>query len=376
MSKLIDWADAVEIYGDLRRISQKILTALHCHAEPGDRVRRWRHAGPKGILFHYTGGQSGLKALKWGNHPGWGNTGSSWHVTIFDRKPDNVVGEMWDRLANKEIQEMFPVPTIINADWGMGTWHGNWTNNVTLGVENRNQGSSGKAIAINDKFMRNDKQIVDNNGDKIYGEGDIEVFGYEQFTQGQILANAWLGHLVQGYFKDELDPDWILTHQCVWASKSDTGSTSVFPIHQLRGNIAKHERPDVTNIGAANLPDLGHLAEDDSGWWDMVNNEVRCEIESGVVDWAKPNPGSEVESQELGDVEAMLYKIGFNTGVFGSGELQRTDRRRKAVRIFQKSTLAYKRRQNRRAEVLTTDGAVGPKTKTAIQTRIRELRLA
>ncbi len=196
---------------------------------------------------------------------------------------------------------------------------------------------------------------------------------YEQFTRDQILANAWLGHLIQGYFKDELDPDWILTHQCVWASKSDTGSTSMFPIHELRETIANHKQPSKVVVGAYDLPDLGHHEEDDSGWWDMTTNEVRCEIESGVVPWAKPDPRITYEEPKA-DVLADLYKMGFNTGMFANGG-DRMDRARKAVRIFQKSTLAYKRRQNRRAEVLATDGAVGPKTKAAIEKRIRELRL-
>ena len=68
-----------------------------------------------------------------------------------------------------------------------------------------------------------------------------------------------------------------------------------------------------------------------------------------------------------------LYKMGFNTGVYGGGD--RMERMRKAIRIFQKSTLAYKRRQNRAGETLKTDGQAGPITKAAIQTRIGALRL-
>ena len=59
---------------------------------------------------------------------------------------DGFIGDTWDKIDD-ELRRLFPVPTIIMADHRWGTWHGNWTCDVTLGVENRNSGYLGYSKA-------------------------------------------------------------------------------------------------------------------------------------------------------------------------------------------------------------------------------------
>ena len=363
---LIDHNEAREIYRELKWISEECLKKINCRPEPDfpRRVRRWRNGRPKGILFHYTGGASGMKALKWCNHPGWGNTGSSWHVTIFDRKPDNTAGERWDRLADKSMQALFPVPTIINASWDLGTWHGNWSNNVCLGIENRNMGRGPSIGTAKDgTTMILDKPAVDVKGQIMKIGANVNV--YESFTRGQIIANANIGHVMTGYWNQPLDPTWMLPHHAVWATKADTGSPFVFPIAQLRSNIGSDISPDSGGMDLGEYPDLGHSADDDGTWWDVEANEVRCDLEPIVVPWDEPD--AFIDQEDPNEVDRLLNRMGYHV----TGD---PVNRSRAVRIFQRSTSAFRKR-GRARDVLKTDGVVGPKTKKALTARIAALQL-
>jgi N-acetyl-anhydromuramyl-L-alanine amidase AmpD len=196
--------------------------------EPIVRTCKFLYGVPLGILYHYTGGVDAVKSMRWANDPTWGNTKSSWHVTIFDRITDDKAGELWVKFANSTLRRWFPVPTIIMADWRWGTWHGNWTNDVTLGVENRNTGHSGWQKLGTDGIERLGKTPL------------VLILGskkWEPYTREQIVANVNIGRLLNGWIggNHTLDPNWILGHQCVWATKLDPGP--FFPIHDIRIEI-------------------------------------------------------------------------------------------------------------------------------------------
>jgi hypothetical protein len=347
--------DAKAIYHELQRISWELLKAIGCDREPHRpivRTRRWKHGKPRGMLYHYTNGPSGLKSMRWGNHPGWGNTKCSWQVTVFDRITDNVIGELWVKLVDAELRRLFPVPTIVMADFRWSTWHGNWTNDVLLGVENRNTGYSG--------WTRVDKRTgIEKLGKLPLITGDRK---WEPYTREQMVSNINLGRLVHALF--DLEPDYVLSHQCVWATKQDTGPG--FPLHDVRRELfADTELADQQWLAGFEMaPDTN---EDDDAWWEEMDYWPRCEVE--FVPWAIPTKGI-VEDLEF--AAQALYAIGFNTGP----ELPDESVLRRAVKWFQRSTQAYKYHKAFDSKhVLSPDGVAGPLTVAGLKRRLRQLRL-
>ena len=355
--------DSQLIYDELRAISAQVLKALGCHTEPHKvggkgttRTKSWLEIDGRkryqGVLFHYTNGVSGVGAVKWANHPGWGNTGSSWHVTIFDRITDNIVGEIWSKIDD-EIRRLFPVPTIIMADFRWGTWHGNWTNNVTLGIENRNGGYSGYSKAKNGLETLN-KQGVDVHG-KIW----------EIYTREQMACNVNLGRLANGLIEGQLDPDWVLSHQCVWATKQDTGP--LFTIHEVRNAIFNND-PLISIPWLSAYPMAPDTNEDDDTLWDPLD-EFRDEAEENFMKWTEPSPEVVATTKDPVDTALLMYRLGFNTGP----EVPAPDSLKKQVRWFQRSTGAYAKDHPER--VLSPDGVAGPKTHKELKRRIDQLKL-
>jgi hypothetical protein len=349
--------EANDIYESLRVISAIILKAIGCLPEPHKpiiRTKKWRHGRFIGILYHYTGGPSGLKSMRWGNHPGWGNKSSSWHVTIFDRIPDNIIGELWVKHASKELRKLFPTPTIIMADWRWGTWHGNWTNDALLGVENRNTGYSGWSRLGTDGIQQ-------------LGKEPIFVGGrtWEPYTREQIVSNINLGRLANGFTNNQLDPDWVLPHSAVCGVKADTGL--VYPIHTIRNEIFNSGKQD--NLFLKKWLQGFELSprtkEDDDTYWDFTE-DVRDDLI--FVPWVEaPKELKHFLPTESFEYSAnSLYNMGFNTGP----EIPDPQTIKKNVRIFQRSTHYWS------SGHLGLDGVVGKMTSKALEKRMKQLRIS
>lgn len=359
----MDIQEATEIYSALRAASKEILIKLGCHTEPHavdgkgkTRTCKWFLIGGqkryRGLLYHYTAGVAEAGTLRWGNHPGWGNEVCSWHVTILDRISDNIIGEIWSK-QDKQLRLLFPVPTIIMADWRWGTWHGNWTCDSTLGIENRNSGYSYEA----------------KGGPAKLGKAPVEINGrrWEPYTREQMVCNINIGRVANGWIDEQIDPDWVLSHQCVWATKADTGLA--YPMHSVRAAIFNDDNPaDMDWLGA--FP----MAPDNNIDLDEVFeplNEKRIEAQEDYVRWVKHRPGENrpKATAEPEWVAAQLYKIGFNTGP----EIPTGEDLSRHVRWFQRSTCAYKK--DHPEWVLAPDGVVGAKTVKGIERRLVQLRL-
>jgi hypothetical protein len=351
--------DSQTIYDELLRVSKKILEEYGCQTYPKgieghrDRVTAFKHGRYLGILYHYTGGVHDVATMRWGNHTKWGNTVSSWHVLVLDRIVDNKIGEIWSKIDD-ELRMLFPVPTIIMCPFDRGTWHGNWANNVTLGVENRNGGYHGY-LKAKDGLRGLGKEGVLFNGRT-----------WEPYTREQIVSNINLGRLADGWTDNQLDPDWVLTHQCVYAKKSDCGPC--FPIHYIRNEIFD------PNSETLPLWLSGHpLAPDKNIEFDqefMFSEEPRYEDKQDYIQWAKTDIGEKKSDLEFA-VKA-LRKIGFNTSPTLL-DTKNNERLKKQVRWFQRSTGCWK---NSRPEMyLVPDGIVGPKTIAGLRVRLRQLRL-
>jgi hypothetical protein len=271
----------------------------------------------------------------------------------MDRISDNVIGEIWVKIDD-EIRRLFPVPTIIMADWRWGTWHGNWTCNTTLGVENRNGGYHGYNKA--------------KGGLASLGKGALVINGrtWEPYTREQMVCNINIGRLAHGWIDRQIDPDWIMPHQCVWAKKMDTGLA--YPIHDVRDAI--FDATDVEKLewlgGHPMAPDKV-IDEEDEHWKPL--DEFRIEAEKDFVEWVKPTP--EVVSQERDRfwIATQLFKLGYNTGSFG--RLPTPEILRKQVRWFQRSTSAFKGT----GRYLKPDGIVGPLTEAGIIRRLETFNI-
>lgn len=340
-----------DIYSELKEVSRKILKhyGMLCNPiKPVDRRRKWIRKRPVGVLYHYTGGPNGVKSMKWANKSSWGNTGSSWHVTILDRMPDNYIGEVWSDI-HPLIKALFPVPVIIMCDFLTGTWHGNWSNGYCIGVENRNCGYSGY------------KKLK--NGLADLGKVPVKIGnkGWEPYNERQIICNINIGILVQKIFGD-LDPFMILPHQCVWATKNDTGP--IFPIHNIRDFIISGCYYQ-TNLGFCSSP-LDYTKDADD-YVIITESEPRVEVfEDEGVDIYNFG-GSNIESCDFSS-SIKLSRLGYFTSET-KADLKRN------VSMFQRSTLAYKKHKKMRKNVLKSNGVLNKDTVRVLNNRVRILGL-
>jgi len=369
---MLDYKTGLSIYTQLRDISVQILKANGCLEgpyQPVTRTKRWDNAThPTGIIYHYTGGVSGLNSMKWGNDPTYKNTVCSWHVLIFDRIPPGSIGDLWVKMADKDMRHLFPVPAIIMSEWKWATWHGNWTNGRCLGIENRNAGYSQDAAGL-----------------AKLGKGGILIKGrlWEPFTREQIVANVNMGHLIYAWNNLALDPQWILPHSAVWAEKSDTGP--MFPIHLVRKHVFTGLAATVEEEDWLAQYDMApDTNEDDDASWEFpfekkdpedkrptFTTDVR-DTGKQVVPWVNPAEGV-VATMSDDDVATCLYAMGYPCGP----EMPTSNQLNEQVRIFQHSTQAYANPKgiNKPEWVLTVDGVVGSKTQEAIQRRMQQLHI-
>jgi len=338
-------------YRILKKISEDILKKCGMMPEPTrpvNRIRPWQERGPTGVLYHYTGGPIGLKSMKWANKPSWGNTVSSWHVTVLDRVEDDIIGNLWLELCPDWLLELFPVPTIIMASWEKGTHHGNWSNKFLLGVENRNSGYYGY------KKLKNG--LLD------LGKSGIRVGRriYEPYTREQLIANINIGKLAKEMF-NQFNPDDILSHQCIWATKKDAGP--LFPIHNIRDAIFGNSNIRWLNLFQSFQQLVKNIGGDDYDVW-VSETESRGDFE---------------DFREISDVYASkfdtelprsrLTRLGYNTVSFNRKSFL------KAVRYFQKSTYAYKRVKKKEDLILKVDGIYGINTHRVLDLRLKGMGL-
>jgi N-acetyl-anhydromuramyl-L-alanine amidase AmpD len=348
----MDKTTAWQIYHELRRASCGILDLLHVQRDPllpVNRTRPWASRGPVGIAYHYTGGPSAEKSLRWFNDERWQNKTSAAHVLVHDVLADDLVGEAWLRL-DKALLDLFPVPTIVLADWGRGTWCTNWGNAYCIGVENRNVGYN---VAPYGKFA-----VASGRG--VAANGQL----WEQYTREQLVSNLSLGRLVAGIAEDTFNPWWVVGHSMIWATKRDPGP--LFPLHAIRKAISRDGFDGFLDAyprdGVAAAPPEQNL----SAWW--TPSASNRGDEAGWWSWEPGDPGDDPSDvPELINVARDLHTMGWPKSL-GEEEIRWT------VAKFQHSTAAYGADDcGHHEKVLKVDGIAGPRTLKAIKTRLEEL---
>ena len=343
--------EAAELLQALIAASRACLDKLGIPRTPGGgRTRSWRSpGGPEGIAYHYTGGLSGLKSLRWFNDPSWGNTESSAHVLIFDRVTPEL--ELW---SSQEVASVFKVPALIIADVTRGVWATNWANSRCLGVENRNAGA-----------LKYDERTVKKA--RVFSGG----WWWEPYTREQMEANVLIGRMFRALRGDgTFKPEWIVGHSQIWATKHDPGP--LFPLHLVRRAIWSEEdlaRLDWISMLPSPL-EHGSTAEDELTWTDYQTG-FRGDPPKSESSWdATTRPGSPppAESHDLTLwLCDTLHRMGWPTWP----EVPSDDQLRCFVSYYQRSTLAWKKDQP--GKVLSVDGVAGDLTRKSMNVRLQEL---
>jgi N-acetyl-anhydromuramyl-L-alanine amidase AmpD len=343
--------EAAEAFRALTAASHACLDVLKVPRIPKGRTRSWKVAGgPIGILYHYTGGTSGLKTLRWFNDPRWGNTGSSCHCLILDR----VIPALEDVWPAQEAAALFPVPTLLIADLASGTWHGNWSNSRLFGIENRNTGYSGYQKLA--------------GGLAELGKSGVQLRGrtWEPYTREQIVCNVQLGRLWAALRGGVFRPDWICGHSQIWATKADPGPA--FPsMDAMRAAIWSAvpilELEMLTRFPLAMADEEAADDEDCSGL-DGDRGDPQESLPGGL----SGSLPAEVEAE----VASWLWKLGWPTGPERPSPIILKD----IVSRFQRSTGAWAKTNPPRPErVLVVDGIAGAKTRVELKAHLGRMKL-
>ena len=316
--------------------------------------------GPKGLIYHYTGGPDGIASLRWGNE-NKANTGSSWHVTCLDHELREVAKLKKDFPL---VAQYLPVTAILHADVNKSTWHGNWTNANCFGIENRNLGRlSGKEGSY---YRAAGSRRYPVTGERVSHHNEIP---WESYTAGQLIANINIARMLYRWRGCKFDPTWVLPHSAVCWTKSDTGLA--FPINQVRDAIFSPIEPELLTwihyypaakkiqhvVTALDEPTLNQLRDEnlividdrrESGEWDKI-------VGTGWRDY-------------LPFVRESLDRLGYHVDALEAGEdpkeLEPT--LQAAVEIFQVST-----RYRKGHSALKPDGIPGDGTLTSIKARLQ-----
>jgi hypothetical protein len=341
----MDRQDGDAAYGLLLDLSRDILDRLNLQRvpeKPRKRTRPWELGGAKGIAYHYTGGPSGYKSMKWMNRASWGNEVSSCSVMILDRLVDgDPVGRAWSDLAPYEVKKLFPVPTIIMCPWTTSTWATNWINAWCLGVEMRNVGYHVNRYPLRGKLA---EQINGRN--------------WEPYTREQMISAVNIGRVARARWPDLYDPQYVVGHSMICCAKADPGPA--FPLHLVRDAITDDADPTALSWIGAHAPAP-----------DGAENDIWMEVDVGSLRDDHPHAWiHRVDKPAIGDlrdVAAQLYSMGYLTGP----EMPTPDDLTRMVRWFQHSTHYYQDRMRH----LKVDGDPGPLTRAALKRRMRELGL-
>jgi len=226
-------SEALEFFLQWKSFTRDALRVLapHCPVTT-DKTRSWDISGmggPQGMIAHYTGGPDGVASHRWG-HENPSNKKSSWHATLMNTMISKV-SDIHNRypLVKKylKVTGLLSAPIDTFGKPNKGTWHGNWTNRYTFGVEIANQGYLKQ---VGDSFYRGDLRYKRDVHPVL-----IEDRWWEPYSRSQLESFINIGIALRAIQGPLFKPEWVLPHSAVWAGKSDTGPA--FPINHVRYSI-------------------------------------------------------------------------------------------------------------------------------------------
>lgn len=335
------------------------------------KTRPWLDSnGPVGIIEHYTGGPNGIASMRWGNENNLNNN-SSWHCTVLDHRLIELEEVHRDYPL---VRQYLPVTAFLHADIHKSTWHGNWTNSLTFGIEHRNLGMlTGNIDGRAYRPIRGRRCYPQAGKPAVY----IRHRYWESYTKEQLVASINIGKMLRSWRGCKLDPSWILPHSAVWATKSDTGGA--FPIELIRDAIFSEVhtyRIPWLNAYSASLN--VSIVELEDGYEQPDIDDVR-DGEYDAFDKAyRPIDPVEFDHTEGMTWRQQLPKIRDNFRALGyhmlhEFELSFPHKREReleiATTIFQKSTHA----PDYKGAKLSVDGIPGKHTLIEIERRLDQL---
>lgn len=276
---------ALDALGELRVISIELLRNLGIPVDPGKRDRAWANGYPIGVTEHYTAGTGWAGSARWLN--GTANTGSSCHLLVADRMPDNIPESIVKALKKLG----FDVLVILLAPLHRGTWHGNWSNSNNVGIENRNAGILRGTKGDWKWWPKNWTTKFDAEA---LGKTPMLIDGkwWEPYTVGQIRANILLGQMFKGYaqsFGGEMDPRWFIPHSGVKETKMDTGRA--YPLDLVREAVFEDRDLDT-------LEWLGKYEADPVGFVDELDEDMDLEFLEELA-WRQQHRDEDLPEHEL-----------------------------------------------------------------------------
>lgn len=371
---------ALEFFLQWRRCSTEMMKVLcpTCPTFPKGptnhgKYKKWADGeGPIGLIYHYTAGPNGIASLRWGNeNPANGN--SSWHATVLDHRIEEVEDI---RQRYPLVVKYLPVTALLHADITQGTWHGNWVNGRCFGIENRNVGY---VVLRGDRYGRVFKKRSGGHGFRPIADQKravlLEGRWWESYTIEQIIANINIGKMLLAWRGDKFDKRWVLPHQFIWASKSDTGPA--WPMYWIREAVFDStpvEKIDWLQSYPASMtvPFVERPADDEER-----EDADRGDGSPEVQEISPYEPMDAVDFDKIDGVgwRDYLSAVRENLGILGGccdppppdvDEHDLDDDLRLATEIFQHSTYAKWRGPRQ----LKIDGVPGAKTREAIEKRL------
>ncbi len=360
--------EAKERIDALRAASISILRALKIPTGPGKKTRRWNtvHEGvlvPVGVTEHYTAGTGWKGSCLWLNSPK--NTGSSCHFVLADRLPPQY----------KDVMEDLGLPALVIqlAKLDRGTWHGNWSNGMCIGFENRN---AGILKYKNGKWYWWPKNWTTEFNTTKMGKTPINIDGlwWEPFTVEQIKANIIIGQWLYCLYDGRMDRRWFIPHSGIAKGKRDTGRA--FPLDLVREAIFD-QRP------IESLHWLAKYEQDTVGFVDDLDEDMDLEFMEELT-WRQEHRDEELRPDEIlvceemptvnlqqlvqkgswkAELDAVRRGLSMLGYVVGGAGPELDEDTSKAVWMFQKCMK------------LKTDHIPGDKTQRALAKRLKTFRL-
>jgi hypothetical protein len=280
---------------------------------------------------------------------------------------DHIIGEVADiHLSFPLVAAHLTVTAILHADITAGTWHGNWTNSRTFGLENRNLGllseSGGqiyRAAGSKRYYPRTDKQPV-----LIRGQW------WEPYTREQLETNIAIGRMLAAWRGEAFQPGWVLPHQFIKASKSDTGSA--YPMAQVRASI-------FSGVPIGEIGWLKHYEAAAGTVFEDDDEGLEYDLDRGIDDEPEKFPMTAVDFDKIDGTgwRDYLPAVRRNLGLLGGycphpglgvEETELDSALRLAADSFQKSTHDPKYP----GKALKVDGVPGGSTCEEIERRLRK----
>lgn len=359
-----DAVHALEFFDEWGRFTEEALGWLllgKCPSTPGNKVRPWKvPGGPTGIIYHYTGGFDGLASVRWANQSS-ANRVSSWHCTVLDSRIAKLDGVL---SRYPLVSKYLPVTAFLHANIHKGTWHGNWTNSRTFGLENRNVGRLVEVDGLYGVHRR--RKFIPLKDQK----RAVEIRGqmWESYTREQLIANINIGKMLRMWRGCDFDPSWTLPHSAIKWTKHDTGSA--FPIQTVRASVFSPVGVEGLHwldayTASATTPFLVSRNED------IQVTEARDEEDGAFTRAYKPLTAQAFDAQAGRDWRSQLPKVRKNLDALGyhiefdTPEEELDPALRWAVYIFQMSTKYT-------TPKLVVDGVPGEKTRIALERRLTQ----